>query len=165
MFNKICKVVIGIVVVVLVLFGIYKILPGQYSYGIRQTFQEMTDKNAKKIIDVYSNANVPDHKGVTYDKMLLENGSNPSWYVETVSEEAGKYKVYANAYKVTLELEKQDGSDSNKVYTRAHVELVFEVTYSSEKATIDKVTMYINDEIQDDYYKQAAFDVMCRNVK
>lgn len=165
MFNKICKVVLGIVIAAVVLFGVYKILPGQFSGVIHQFFQELTDKNAKKIIEVYSEANVPDHKGVTFKAMLVENGSNPSWYVEEVSESAGTYKVHANAYKVTLEMEKSDGGDSNKVYTRAHVEIVMDVTYSSEKATIDSISVYINDELQDDYYEKAAFDVMCQNVQ
>jgi hypothetical protein len=62
-------------------------------------------------------------------------------------------------------MENWDGGTGGKTYIRAHVELIFDVTYTSEKATIDKLTMYINDEAQDDYYKQIALDVMCTNVK
>jgi hypothetical protein len=164
MFNRICQVVIAVGMIALILFGVYKIIPEKHRNSLRQVFQEATDKDAKDMIKLFSDVDVKNHEGITYEEIFDSNGSNASWYVEKVDEATGKYKLHANTYNATIDMEKWDQGKGNKTYIRSHVELIFDVTYTSELAAIDKLTLYIDDELMDDYYKQLTLDIMCKGV-
>ncbi len=170
MINKIFRVIIGIIIICVVVFGIYMILPGQYKGPLRQVFQEAVDKDAKALADEYRNAQVPKHKGITFDQMMVAASANPSWYVKTISEEpdkvTGEYEVQVDGYKVTLEMPHENGQSNSVVYVNSHVRIVFHASRAADgKLTTSSWQVFIDDTEQDDFYKQAVCDDMCDSVK
>ena len=170
MINKIFRVVIGILVVIGIFFGIYTILPGQYKGPLRQVVQEAIDKDAKSLADEYRNAQVPKHKGITFEKMMLAGSASPSWYVKTVTEQpdkvTGEYEVQVDGYKITLEMPHENGQSNSVVYTNAHVRIVFHVSRAADgKITTTSWQVFIDDDEQDEFYKQAVCGDLCSEVK
>ncbi len=163
MINKICRVVGGILIVCLVVFGIYKIMPNQYSYIIDSKLQMLFDSEAKEIIEKYQDAKVVNNTSYTYKQVLEGAPKNPSWILETVNEAEGTYKLIYNGYKINFELEKDDGSGDLQVYTNAHLCVEFYIT-EGEKSVINSISVYINGDLQNDHYKQEVFDFLAQNL-
>lgn len=131
MANKIGRIVIGIVVVVALVVGIYYILPGQYKNPIKATIQSKTISSYNDIVDTVSGCTVPNNKDKTFGDMMTSATGNPAWTIEEVSvDDAGNgaYNVYADGYKTTVSFENETNDDGMVTHTDAHVRIIFKVT-------------------------------------
>ena len=139
--NKVARVLIGIVIAVAVIVGVYFILPGQMKNPLKSFLQSTFNSDYKQIIESMKEAKIKGHKTVTYDEMMREDTSNVAWTVEKLDvDEAGngEYFVYLDGYKLELELDNPLVDDKNKSYNRVHCRYWFRVKKDGSTLTVDK---------------------------
>jgi hypothetical protein len=140
--TKVVRWIIGILIGCAVLVGIYFILPGQYHYRIKEFIQKNTNRTYKEIVREMKTKMVPGYENRTFGDLMSKGTEASAWTVSTLTADKsgnGTYQVYADGYKVDLDIEHAVNDDTNKSYSRAHVRLVFNIEYMEKKIT--KVTL------------------------
>jgi len=141
--NKIARIILGIVIAVAVIAGIYFVLPGQYKNPITQTIQMKTNKNYSEIVDVLKKSTIPKNKEKEFGSVFETAVGNPAWTIKEISVDDagdGAYDVYADGYKTTITFENDTADDSMVTHTNAHVRLIFHITKKGKEISIgDKV--------------------------
>lgn len=164
MANKIIRVVVGIVIAIGLLIGIYFILPGQYKWPITEAIQESTNDQYLNMINTYKAAKVP-NTDVTFDQLLTTNCSNPAWHVEKVVEGVS-YQVIATGYKVDVQYVKELDPNSSIHYTNTSMKIVFDVTVKEDGSfKTNGYSVAYGDAVQDDYGKKASLAKLAENVE
>lgn len=182
MWNKISKVLLGIIIFCAIVYGVYLILPGQYKNPITSWFQTSTNEDSKAAIDELKgfsvskfDKNIPDT--VTFDRMMTSATANPAWTVEssTVDKDTGNgsMEIHADGYKCTIEMDNAN-ADNTKTMTDVHVQLIFRVTMEQHKVkeikfdTINAGQETYQKNSQDAASKQyftGTLESMCANIK
>lgn len=118
------KVIIGIVVAVLLLVGIYFLLPAGPKNVIQYQWMKMFDKETYAEIEVVQNTIVLGQDSVTYEDIISTGVSHEYWTYETNVSATGAYQkiITANGDGVSLTLGENDDSG---VYDDAELQLVF----------------------------------------
>ncbi len=165
MFNKIMRVILGIVIACGILFAVYTFLPGEYKNPITQTIQGITKSWSKDVIDEIKNAKVPNND-ITFGAML-DKFESPAWVIsDDVTDDLGNgsMTVSGYAYRLTVAMPNQM-ADNNITFTNTHVKLTFDVQRSNGKLTrinLKTVTVAETEYGQDSPYWQLALDSMCK---
>ena len=182
--NKVARVLIGIVIAVAVIVGVYFILPGPMKNPLKSFLQSTFNSNYKEIITTMQEAKIKGHKTLTYDEIMRDKASNVAWTVEKIDVDDagnGEYYVYLDGYKLELELENPLIDDKNKSYNRVHCRYYFRVKKDGTSLTVDKKEanndkgilpeqiecendMFHPDATQDHYY-QDTIDTMCEGLE
>jgi len=175
--NKIVRLFLAIFIVAALGTGIYMILPGQYKNPLTETFQSMTNKYDKEAVSTLKKADVPGHKGVTFDKMMTSATANPAWVVKNSSINkdtgTGTMVLEAHGYKATISMTDAIQTDSTNTYTNVPVTLNFNITMTNGKVTAVKFASVIVEETtfhegvktnNEDIYFQGTLDSMCSNI-
>lgn len=118
------KVIIGIVVAVLLLVGVYFLLPAGPKNVIQYQWMKMFDKETYAEIEVVQNTIVLGQDSVTYEDIISTGVSHEYWTYETNVSATGAYQkiITANGDGVSLTLGENDDSG---VYDDAELQLVF----------------------------------------
>ena len=118
------KVIIGIVVAVLLLVGVYFLLPAGPKNVIQYQWMKMFDKETYAEIEVVQNTIVLGQDTVTYEDIISTGVSHEYWTYETNVSATGAYQkiITANGDDVSLTLGENDDSG---VYDDAELQLVF----------------------------------------
>lgn len=118
------KVIIGIVVAVLLLVGVYFLLPAGPKNVIQYQWMKMFDKETYAEIEVVQNTIVLGQDSVTYEDIISTGVSHEYWTYETNVSATGAYQkiITANGDDVSLTLGENDDSG---VYDDAELRLVF----------------------------------------
>ena len=165
--NKVSRVIIGIIVVVGLLIGIYFILPGQVKMPLKETIQSITMKFSEDVTRTLKNATVPNNSTTFGSMMARYKGS--AWTIGDKTVDAignGTMVVYADCFKCTVKMENQMTDDNSITHTNAHVRLTFDVTREGEKVTKATLRTVSVDQVEydkDNPYYQLALDSMCKN--
>ncbi len=165
MFNKVMRVLIGIIIACAILFGVYTFLPGEYKNPITQTIQEFTKSWSKDVVNEIKGAKVPNND-ITFGEML-EKFSGPAWTIaDDVTDDLGNgsMTVYGDTYRCTVSMPNQM-ADNNITHTNVHVRLTFDVQRSNGKLTrinLKTITVGETEYGQDSPYWQLALDSMCK---
>lgn len=165
MVNKIFRVVLGIIVACGVLFGIYYVLPGQYKHPITQGIQQTFQSDVAMLANTYKFMKVPEND-MTFEQMMKGATSGSCWVVTTVeadrSSGVGTYEVHAYGFKTTISMPKENGDEKMKTYTERPLEIVFFTTKGADgKVTNSGYKVIIDNEEQNEYYRQAALNWLC----
>ena len=137
--NKIARIILGIVIAVAVIAGVYFVLPGQYKNPITQTIQMKTNSNYNEIVDVLKKTTIPKNKEKEFGAVFEAAVGNPAWTIKEISvDDAGNgaYDVYADGYKTTISVENEDNSDGMVTHTNAHIRLIFHITKNGKEIKI-----------------------------
>ena len=165
MFNKVMRVLIGIIIACAVLFGVYMILPGEYKNPITETVQGITKTWSKDVINDIKNAKVPNND-ITFGAML-DKFASPAWTIaDDVTDDHGNgsMTVYGDVYRLTVAMKNQQ-ADNNITFTNVHVRLTFDVQRSNGKLTrlnLRTVTVGETEYGQESPYWQLALDSMAK---
>ena len=118
------KVIIGLVVAVLLLVGVYFLLPAGPKNVIQYQWMKMFDKETYAEIEVVQNTIVLGQDSVTYEDIISTGVSHEYWTYETNVSATGAYQkiITANGDDVSLTLGENDDSG---VYDDAELQLVF----------------------------------------
>lgn len=118
------KVIIGIVVAVLLLVGVYFLMPAGPKNVIHYQWMKMFDKETYAEIEVVQNTIVLGQDSVTYEDIISAGVSHEYWTYETNVSATGAYQkiITANGDGVSLTLGENDDSG---VYDDAELQLVF----------------------------------------
>ena len=118
------KVIIGIVVAVLLLVGVYFLLPAGPKNVIQYQWMKMFDKETYAEIEVVQNTIVLGQDSVTYEDIISTGVSHEYWTYVTNLSATGAYQkiITANGDGVSLTLGENDDSG---VYDDAELQLVF----------------------------------------
>lgn len=118
------KVIIGIVVAVLLLVGVYFLMPAGPKSVIQYQWMKMFDKETYAEIEVVQNTIVLGQDSVTYEDIISAGVSHEYWTYETNVSATGAYQkiITANGDGVSLTLGENDDSG---VYDDAELQLVF----------------------------------------
>ena len=118
------KVIIGIVVAVLLLVGVYFLLPAGPKNVIQYQWMKMFDKETYAEIEVVQNTIVLGQDSVTYEDIISTGVSHEYWTYVTNLSATGAYQkiITANGDDVSLTLGENDDSG---VYDDAELQLVF----------------------------------------
>lgn len=118
------KVIIGIVVAVLLLVGVYFLLPAGPKNVIQYQWMKMFDKETYAEIEVVQKTIVLGQDSVTYEDIISTGVSHEYWTYETNVSATGAYQkiITANGDGVSLTLGENDDSG---VYDDAELQLVF----------------------------------------
>mgnify|MGYP006992333408 FL=1 len=118
------KVIIGIVVAVLLLVGVYFLLPAGPKNVIQYQWMKMFDKETYAEIEVVQNTIVLGQDSVTYEDIISTGVSHEYWTYDTNVSATGAYQeiITANGDGVSLTLGENDDSG---VYDDAELQLVF----------------------------------------
>ena len=166
MVNKIVRVVLGIIIAVAIIVGVYMILPGKYKMPLTETIQGITKSWSTEVITELKNAKVPNND-MTFGSMMARYTS-PAW---TVSDDIvddlgnGTMLIYADTYSCTVAMQSQMADDKNITFTNAHVRLIFDVKRENGKltrATLKTIMVNETEYGQDSPYYQLCLDSMCK---
>ena len=166
MVNKILRVVIGIIIAVGLLIGIYIILPGKYKMPLTETIQGFTKSWSVDVINDLKNAKVPNND-MSFGAMLSRY-SSPAWTIaDDVVDDLGNgsMTVYGDTFDCTVAMASQMADDKNVTFTNAHVRLIFDVKRENgklTKATLKSVMRNETEYGQDNPYYQLCLDSMCK---
>jgi len=177
--NKVGRILIGIAIIAVAFFVIYKILPGRVKYPLQQAIQSKTDDNYATLVDTIKASTVPKNKKVTFGDMVAGMDDKSAWTIEKFSVDKagnGSYIVYADAYDFTVSFENENNDDGMVTHTDAHVKLSFSVEKNGNEIKMGKKKVEAGEvcyptavEI-DEYayhpsdassYYQEALDCMC----
>ncbi len=139
--NKVARILIGIAILAAIFVGGWMVLPGSIKNPLLASYQEKTDDNYSTVVGAVKASTVPKNKKVTFDSMMTGVSEDSCWTIEKVAVDDagnGSYKVYADAYKITVAFENENNDDGMVTHTNAHVRLVFDVTKDGETLKIGK---------------------------
>ncbi len=141
MANKVFRIIIGIAILAGIAIGGWMVLPGSVKNPILAWYQEKTDDNYAVLVDSVKAATVPKNKKVTFGAMMEGVSEDSTWTIEKmVVDDAGNgsYRVYADAYKVTVAVENALNDDGMVTHTNAHVRIMFDISKEGDKLTIGR---------------------------
>ena len=141
MANKVFRIIIGIAILAGIAIGGWMILPGSVKNPLLASYQEKTDDNYLKIVDALKASTVPKNKKVTFGAMMEGMSEDSCWTIEkTFVDDAGNgtYRVYADAYKVTVSVENANNDDGMVTHTNAHVRIMCDVNKEGEVLKIGR---------------------------
>jgi len=168
--NRVVRIVLGIIIVIAALVGIYLILPGNLKYPLQEWFQKTFQKDTYAVSEYYMKTKVPNHD-ITFGDMIANcsNGSS-AWVCEVLTESedksTGKYTVHAYAYKVDVAMEHENGQENLQSYSQAEVEVRFDVEKKSDgKFVTRSYNVYVDEQFMNDFYKPQALSSLCGKAK
>ena len=128
--NKVVSWIVGIVVVLGILYGIYYFLPEFPHAGIQSVFQPMVDANAKAKINEIKNIK-NDRLNMTYDEILTSEANDLSmkcWVYESSLKSADGYEhVRFYSKGATINLKDVEGAP-DMLYTSAALKVDFVIS-------------------------------------
>lgn len=152
--DKFMKVVIALIIVAVLGFVVYCLLPEMPKKWVDAKFQVMTDEDAKTTIESIQNATLKDHPDVTYKTLLEDQTSFPIWYYTVEGEEKIVEFIGSGAtFKIT------DNGDDNIIATDAELRIIFRIQPNGSFA----MNLYVDGELQSDEYKMAILDRLYKN--
>ena len=169
--NRIIRIVLGIILGIGALVGIFFILPGNLKNPIIEFFQKTFQKGTYAVSEYYMQQPVP-KQDITFGDMIANCGDGSAW-VTTVLRESedgttGDYEVHAYAYKVDIAMEQENGQENLKNYTQTTVDIFFNVTKTFDGKESKYVTtsymIYLEEELMNDFYKPQCLASMTRNA-
>ena len=168
--NRIVRVVLGIIIGIAALVGIYLILPGNLKYPMQEWFQKTFQSSAYEVSEHYMKTKVP-KQDITFGDMIANcsNGSS-AWVCEVLSESedksTGLYTLHAYAYKVDVSMEHENGQENLQSYSQAGVEITFEVEKKGKDNFVTRAyNVYIDEQYMNDFYKAQALQSLCGKAK
>lgn len=141
MANKIGRILLGIIILAAIFVGGWYILPGSVKNPILASYQQRTNDHYDELVGAVKAATVPKNKKVTFDMMMSGVSEDSCWTIEEGSvDDAGNgtYKVYADAYKVTVAFENENNDDGMVTHSNSHVRLQFDITKDGDTLKIGK---------------------------
>ncbi len=133
--NRITRIILGIIIALAALVGIYFILPGSVKYPLQAWFQKTFQSERYSITDTYKNAKVPGYD-VTFGDLVDKAGDGGAWVVEVQEEsddgKSGKYYIHAYIKKVDVSMEHENGQENLITHSGADVEIRFDCTKKAD---------------------------------
>ncbi len=168
--NRIGRIVLGIIIAIAALIGIYIILPGSVKHPLQEWFQKTFQSDTYAIAEKYQQTKVPT-TDVTFGAMIENCGDGShAWVVDVLNEaedkSSGDYEVHAYATKVDLSMEQENGQDNLKSFSQCNVEILLNVRKNSDgKFVTSSYSVIIDDQPQNDFYKLEALKSMAANAQ
>ena len=170
--NRVIRIVLGIIIGLAALVGIYLVLPGNMKNPLIEFFQKTFQKGAYAVSEYYMQQQVP-KQDITFGDMIANCGDGSAWVTDVLQEaedgSTGQYEVHAYAYKVDVAMDQENGQENLKNYTQVPVEVRFQVKKVSENGESKYVTtsyaVYIEEEFMNDFYKPQCLASMAGKAK
>lgn len=170
--NRVIRIVLGIVIALAALVGIYLVLPGNMKNPLIEFFQKTFQKNTYAVSEYYMKQQVP-KQDITFGDMIANCGDGSAWVTDVLQESedgsTGQYEVHAWAYKVDVGMDQENGQENLKNYTQATVEVRFNVKKIVEEGQSKYVTtsynVYVEEDFMDDFYKPQALASMAGKAR
>ena len=170
--NRVVRIVLGIVIGIAALVGIYLILPGNLKNPLLEFFQKTFQKDTYAVSEYYMKQQVP-KQDITFGDMIANCGDGSAWVTDVLQESedgsTGQYEVHAYAYKVDVAMDQENGQENLKNYTQATVEVRFQVKKVVEEGQSKYVTtgynVYVEEDFMDDFYKTQSLASMAGKAK
>ncbi len=165
--NRIARIILGIVIGIAALIGIYLVLPGSIKHPLQEWFQSTFQSAKHELAETYKKAKVPGFD-VTFGTMLEKAGDGSSWIVDVIDESedgsSGTYEVYAYAQKVDLALEPENGQDNQVNYSKAEIEIQFNVQKKNGSPVTTSYIIRVDDVPQSDHYRSEILKCLGRRA-
>ena len=168
--NRLVRIILGIVIGIAALVGIFFVLPGNLKNPMIEFWQKTFQKDSYAVAEYYQKQKVPKND-ITFGEMIANcsNGSS-AWVVETLAESddktTGQYTIHAYVYKVDISMEHENGQENALSFSQAAVEVRFDVKKTAKDTYVTtSYNVYIEEEYQNDFYKAQALASMCGKAK
>ncbi|MBR1866093.1 MAG: hypothetical protein IJ801_06270 [Lachnospiraceae bacterium] len=163
--KQILKVIIGIVILGVIGFGVYTILP-EYPHNIvKSIVQPVTNARAKDLIHKVQNLPNKDVDNVMYKTILEKNTGMCSWVYDNEIEPGVEYVTF-NGKGASINL-KEYAEYNGKMSTSCFVKVDFKIKGNSVEIVpyIDGVKMSIDDGKHEEMNKQIRADIFTQLYK
>ena len=158
--NRIVRVIIGIILGIAALVGVYFILPGTIKHPLQEKVQSWLKKDEYEVVTYIKGIKVPGSE-MTFGDMIEYAGKHGSWVIEysDVGEDkkSGSYEVHAYVYDVDLSMAHENGQDNNVNMSQAAIDISFFANRKVGQTPEIVVTSYgvtIDETSQNDFYKK-----------
>lgn len=154
--STITKRIAGIIIVIIIVFVVYGLLPSRYKDILDSKITMLTDKKAKEIITMIQEQKVP-NGSKTFYQATKDISIDGAWLYDEVDSDNGKYVVSYSGYDATLDI--NDPSGESKLYMKAKININFSVK-KNEKQTTWETNVYVNNKLLNDEQKKEFFDLI-----
>ena len=169
--NRVIRVVLGIVLGLAALVGVYFILPGSIKHPIQEKLQSWFMKDKFETIEYLKKQKVPETEH-TFEEMLAGCGEHGSWYIDVANVgddgKSGSYEVHAFVTKVDISMAQENGQENLKSYTQATVDIQFNVDRkvgAEQEYFVKSILVTVDDEPQNEWYSKRALRSMAKKSK
>lgn len=158
--NRIIRIILGIVIGIAALVGIYLVLPGNLKNPLIEFFQKTFQSKTYEVTQYYKDQKVP-NLDMTFGDMVENAGDGSAWVTDVLSESedgsTGQYEVHAYVYKVDIAMEQENGQENLMNYTQATVELRFGVKKQADGSYFTSTfAIFVDESPMNDFYKEQA---------
>ena len=167
--NRIGRVVLGLIIGIAAIIGIYIILPGSVKNPMKEWFQKTFQSDTYAVAEKYQNSKIP-NTDVTFGHAIESCGDGShAWFVDVIDEsedkKSGNYEVHSFATKVDIAMEQENGQDNLKSFSQATIEIVFNVRKNSDGTFVTtSYTVMLDDQPQNEFYRMQALQSIAANA-
>ena len=169
--NRVIRIVLGIVLGLAALVGVYFILPGGIKHPIQEKIQSWFMKDKYEAVEYLKKQKVPNTEH-TFEEMINGCGSSGSWYIEVANVgddgKSGDYEIHAFVTKVDISVAQENGQENLKSYSQATVDIQFNLRRKvgeEKEFTVASYIVTIDDEPQNQFYSAEALRSMAKKSK
>ena len=169
--NRVARIIIGIVIAIAAVVGIYFILPGSIKHPLQEKFQSMFNSDQYETVTYLKSIKVPGHEDLTFGDMIEYAGKHGSWVIDFSDvgddKKSGSYEIYAYVYDVDISMAQENGQDNRRNFSQASVEIQFNVTRKvggTPEYVVSSYLMRIDEVGQNDFYKKEALNSLANNA-
>jgi len=169
--NRVIRVVLGIVLGLAALVGVYFILPGGIKHPIQEKLQSWFMKDKFETVEYLKKQKVPGSEH-TFEEMIYGCGDHGSWYIDVSNVgddgKSGDYEIHAYVTKVDVSMAQENGQENLKSYSQATVDIQFNVTRkvgAEKEYTVKSYMVTIDEEPLNQFYTAEALKSMAKKSK
>ena len=170
--NRVVRVVLGLVLLIGAVIGIYFILPGSIKHPLQEKLQSWLKSDQYETVTYLKGIIVPGQEEMNFGDMVEYAGKHGSWVIEEsdVGEDkkSGTYQIEAYIYDVDISMAQENGQENRKSFSQASVDIGFTVKRTAGADPEYVVTSYrvaIDDSGQNNFYRAEALRSLCTSAK
>ncbi|MBR3538129.1 MAG: hypothetical protein IKN79_03540 [Eubacterium sp.] len=172
MANTVIRIILGIVLGIAAIIGIYFILPGNIKHPLQEKLQSWLKADQYEAVTYMKSLKVPDEDNMTFGDMIEYAGKHGSWIIEEadVGEDgkSGSYLISAFTYDVDLNMAQENGQENRKNITQTSVQISFTVKRTvgqTPEYVISTYNVVVEDTVQNAFYKKEALRSLCSSAR
>jgi len=171
MANRIFRIILGIVLVIGAVVGIYFVLPGSIKHPLQEKLQSFLKSDQFEAITYLKGITVP-NSDMNFGDMIENAGKHGSWIIEDsdVGEDgkSGPYEIHAYVYDVDLSLAQENGQDNRKNMSQAAVDICFNLRRtvgSDPEYVVSSYAIWVDEALQNDFYKKEVLGSLVAHAR
>ncbi len=169
--NRVVRIILGIIIAVAAVVGIYFILPGSIKHPLQEKFQSMFNSDQYETVTYLKTIKVPGYEDITFGDMVEYAGKHGSWVIDysDVGEDkkSGSYEIFAYIYDVDISMAQENGQDNRVNLSQASVEIRFNVKRTLGQTPEYVVSSYeiaLDETNQNSFYKGEALRSLAKTA-